>query len=144
MHTASRQTKKNTVQLSFFRFMDGIRACGLSAASPYLTALRDVFTLLHGQLCRGIDLFFLTWIFNTRPTFEKHIYLSINVTANVKIINGIEAARKTLPSKRIPEATHSKTRRRDSPTPIGLSDVQIAFSTSSSRGYGEKRAQTPM
>lgn len=45
------------------------------------------------------------------------------------------------PSKRIPDATHSKNLRRDSPAPIGLSDVPMAFSTSSSRGYVEMRAQ---
>lgn len=39
------------------------------------------------------------------------------------------------PPKRIPDATHSKTLRSDSPAPIGLSDVPMAFSTSSSRGY---------
>lgn len=45
------------------------------------------------------------------------------------------------PSKRIPDATHSKTLRNDSPAPIGLSDVAIAFSTSRSRGYMEMKAE---
>lgn len=44
-------------------------------------------------------------------------------------------------SKSIPDATHSKTLRSDSPAPIGLSDVPIAFSTSSSRGHPESGVQ---
>ena len=53
----------------------------------------------------------------------------------------IHAGLTNSPSKRIPEATHSKTLRRDSPAPIGLSDVAIAFSTSSSRSCAEKKAE---
>ncbi len=53
-----------------------------------------------------------------------------------------DSSRKSSPSKRIPDATHSKTLRNDSPAPIGLSDVPIAFSTSSSRGYVEMTAQS--
>lgn len=45
------------------------------------------------------------------------------------------------PSKRIPDAMHSKTLRNDSPTPICLSDVLIVFSTRSSRGLEGKRAK---
>lgn len=51
----------------------------------------------------------------------------------------IEYKIQSSPSNRIPEATHSKTLRKDSPAPIGLSDVPMAFSTSSSRGYVQTR-----
>lgn len=38
----------------------------------------------------------------------------------------------------VPDAMHSKTLRKDSPTPICLSDVVTVFSTRSSRGLEEK------
>lgn len=60
-----------------------------------------------------------------------------SVWASVPVYQSLHGS----PSKRIPDATHSKNLRRDSPAPIGLSDVPIAFSTSSSRGYAEMRAQ---
>lgn len=43
------------------------------------------------------------------------------------------------PSKSVPDAMHSKTLRKDSPTPICLSDVLTVFSTRSSRGLEEER-----
>lgn len=45
------------------------------------------------------------------------------------------------PSKSVPDAMHSKTLRKDSPTPICLSEVLTVFSIRSSRGLEEERTQ---
>ena len=115
------------------------------AGSLYLSTLCDVFTLLRCQAGNGVYVILLTWVFNTRAIFKQtHFNMYINIGANKKKKKHFLADLKThkiSPSKSIPEATHSNTLRKDSPTPIGLSDVLMAFSTSSSRGYNGKREQ---
>lgn len=115
---------------------------GASTGSPYLSTLCDVFTLLPSQIANGINSFLFTRIFNSRAICAQIPFnWCMNVSSVYKLTCKLHNSNKISPSISIPEATHSKTLRRASPAPSDLSDVPIAFSTSSSSGYVETRRQ---
>lgn len=87
MHTASRQTKENIRGKYYFQgSKTWVCLClHASAASSYLSTLRDVFPLLRSQIRSGVDRFLLTWIFNSGAIFAQiQLHLCIHVNAGVE------------------------------------------------------------